>query len=111
MFHDVRLLMTAVYADEYFVVQIKRTVGWLIKFAVGWLNRFEPQLATAELAARRGRRLDGCACDFLSFDNASDRGGRYFNPASSVWFRMLQVSTPVRLSPSCPLRLWAFSLF
>ena len=39
MFHDVRLLMTAVYADEYLVVQIKRMVGWLnIKRMVGWLN-------------------------------------------------------------------------
>ena len=42
--------MTAVYADEYLVLQIK--------FAVGSLNQFEPQLATAEIAARRGRRLD-----------------------------------------------------
>ena len=51
--------MTAVYADEYLVVQIKRMVGWLnIKRTVGWLNQFGPQLATAELAARRGRRLD-----------------------------------------------------
>ena len=50
MFHDVRLLMTAVYADEYLIVRIK--------FAFGWLNQFEPQLATAEVAARRGRRLN-----------------------------------------------------
>jgi len=50
MFHDVRLLMTAVYTYEYLVLQIK--------FAVDWLSPFEPQLATAELAARRGRRLD-----------------------------------------------------
>src|SRR5665213_1754541 len=53
MFHDVRLLMTAVYTDEYLVLQIK--------FAVGWLNQLEPQLATAELAARRWRRLSNGA--------------------------------------------------
>ena len=38
MFHDVRLLTTALYADKYLIVQIK--------FAVGWLNKFEPQLPT-----------------------------------------------------------------
>jgi hypothetical protein len=53
MFHDVRLLMTAVYADEYLVLQIK--------FAVGRLNQFESQLATTEVAARRWRRLGDCA--------------------------------------------------
>jgi hypothetical protein len=50
MDHGVRLHMTAVCADEYFVLQIKGTVGWL--------NLLEPQFTTAEVAARRGRRLD-----------------------------------------------------
>jgi len=39
MAHRIRLLMAALYADEYLVVQIKRMVGWLnIKRMVGWLN-------------------------------------------------------------------------
>jgi len=50
MFHDVQLLMTAIYADGYLIFQIKGMIGWL--------NQFQPQLATAEVAARRGRRLD-----------------------------------------------------
>ena len=50
MFHDIRLLTTAVYTDEYLVLQIK--------FAIGWLNQLEPYLTTAEVAARQGRRLD-----------------------------------------------------
>ena len=37
--------------------------------------------------------------------------GYYFNSASIVWFRMLQVLTPVRLSPSCPLCFWASRTF
>src|ERR1035437_54753 len=112
MFHDVRLLMTAVYADEYLVVQIKRKVGWLnIKRTVGWLNQFEPQFATAELAARRGRRLDEGAHVISFCPTCFGTRGRYFNPASSVWFRVFQASTPVRLSPSCPLRLWASRSF
>jgi hypothetical protein len=81
MFHDVRLLMTAVYADEYLVLQIK--------FAVGWLNQFEPQLATAEVAARRGRRLDEGAHVISFRPTCFGIRGYYFNPASSVWFRML----------------------
>src|SRR5674476_671352 len=75
MFHDVRLLMTAVYADEYLVLQIK--------FAVGWLNQFEPQLATAEVAARRGRRLDEGAHVISFRPTCFGIRGYYFNPASS----------------------------
>jgi len=50
MAHGTRMLTAAVCADEYLVVQIKG--------AVGCLNLLESQLATAELAVRRGRRLD-----------------------------------------------------
>jgi hypothetical protein len=50
MFYDVRLFMTALYANEYLFLQIK--------FAVDWLSPFESELATAQLATRRGRRLD-----------------------------------------------------
>ena len=51
MAHDTRLLMTALYADEYLLVQTKD--------AAGWLNQLlESQLTTAVVAARRRRRLN-----------------------------------------------------
>lgn len=50
MAHRTRLFMTALYADEYLLVQIKGRIGRL--------NMLESQLATAEFAARRGRRLN-----------------------------------------------------
>jgi hypothetical protein len=53
MAHGTRLLTAALYADDYLSVQIKGTVGWL--------NQLEPQLTTAFVATRRGRRLDESA--------------------------------------------------
>jgi len=50
MAHRIRLLMAALYADKYLIVQIKGTIGWL--------NLLESQLATTEFAARWVRRLD-----------------------------------------------------
>ena len=62
--HGTRLLSAALYADKYFVVQIKDTVGRL--------NLLESQLAIAELAVRRGRRLDECT--HMVARDASERG-------------------------------------
>jgi hypothetical protein len=50
MAHGTQLATAALCADEYLVVQIKDVTSWL--------NQLEPQLTTAFVATRRGRRLD-----------------------------------------------------
>ena len=50
MIHCARLLTATLHADEYLAIQLKGTVSWL--------NLLEPQLSIAEIAARRGRRLN-----------------------------------------------------
>ena len=81
MAHGTQLFTAALRADEYLVVQIKG--------AISWLNQLEPQLTTAEFAARRWRGLDERA-HMISFRRHDSEREQFFSSASGVWFQWLE---------------------